>query len=324
MNPRRTTNRHLIRRWLLALSAVGIVLGIVVPGPAGATRLPDLQCGVNPTTDVRLRHDLTCEQGFRGGTDAPRVNIDLGGHKLEVINGTCSTFGPCGAVFDEASVTNGTVVGDLKDVRLVRRVRITGNVYLGETAGPASTLEHSVVRTGRVAVLSPDTTVTKNLLLGSGPLGGGVTFIDSLRNLTDEQITGNHIVGAGITVFDSCASCPDDVSGVIAGNIVTGSPGAGIDVSGQLPSLGRIDIRQNLVLFSGGDGIHVGPSPAPPEFGGGPIVLTRNRLIFNRGHGINSEWITTDPTLGVVDGGGNHAVRNGLQPGCIGVSCSLW
>ena len=42
------------------------------PAAAGATRAPDLQCGVNPTTDVRLRADLTCTDGFR--IDPPPIS----------------------------------------------------------------------------------------------------------------------------------------------------------------------------------------------------------------------------------------------------------
>ena len=42
----------------------------------------------------------------------------------------------------------------------------------------------------------------------------------------------------------------------------------------------------------------------------------------NGGHGINSEWVVSDPTKGVVDGGGNRARRNAVSPQCVGVACS--
>ena len=152
------------RALLLTAVIVGTIVGIGVTGqPAGATtRLPDLQCGVNPTTDVRLRADLTCDTGFAGDADhtgAPLVNIDLGGHTLTVTNGTCSFFGRCGAIFNEASVSNGKVVGDLKNVRRVSFVRVTGSVYLNENTPDPAVLEASTVRGGRVGILGPNSTV---------------------------------------------------------------------------------------------------------------------------------------------------------------------
>jgi hypothetical protein len=313
---------NLRRSVLTALLALGIVLGVAVP--AGATQAnhgSGLQCGVNPTSDVRLRADLTCTDGFRIDP-ANHVDVDLAGHRLTVTNGACTFSGPCGAIYGAASVTNGAVSGDLKDVTVVRKVRVTGSVYFEEsTAGP-SMLDRSVVRKGRVGIFGPDDTISRNDILGVGPLGGGIELIDSLRNISNVSITGNRIVGAGIRAFDSCGSCPGDISGVIAYNSISESTGNGIDLSGFLPSLGRIEITANTVRDNAGDGISIS-SLAPAGIGGGPVVLTGNRLIRNGGHGVNSTWTSTDPTLGVIDGGGNVARRNGLAPACIGITCSL-
>jgi hypothetical protein len=308
---------NLRRSALTALLALGIVLGITVPATAaGATHAPGLQCGVNPTTDVRLRADLTCTDGFRIAP-ADLVDIDLAGHRLTVTNGTCSSFGPCGAISGAASVANGTVVGDLKDVALVRKVRVTGSVYLGESVPGPSTLDRSVVRSGTVTVFGPDVTISRNDLLGNG-----INLVDSLRNISNVSITGNRIIGGGINIFDSCASCVGDVSGEISYNTIARSAGSGISISGFLPSLGRLEITANTIRDNTGDGITVS-SLAPAGIGGGPVVLTDNRLLRNDGHGVNSTWTSTDPALGVVDGGGNLARRNGLAPACIGITCSL-
>jgi hypothetical protein len=209
------------------------------------------------------------------------------------------------------------VIGDLKDVALIRKVRVTGSVFLGESTTGPSTLERSVVRHGTVSVFGPDVTISRNDLLG-----GGVALIDSLRNLSNVSITGNRIIGGGISLVDTCASCPGDVSGVISYNTIARSAGSGISISGFVPSLGRLEITANTIRDNAGDGISIS-SLAPAGIGGGPVVLTANRLLHNGGHGVNSTWTSTDPALGVVAGGHNVARRNGLSPACIGISCSL-
>ncbi|MGZ4759738.1 MAG: right-handed parallel beta-helix repeat-containing protein [Acidimicrobiales bacterium] len=309
------------RTWFTALLALGIILGVALPATAaGAIGQPGLRCGVNPTTDVRLRADLTCQDGFRVAGNP--VNIDLAGHTLTVVNGTCSSFGACGAIYGAASVTNGAVVGDLKDVRLTRKVRVTGSVYLGESTVDPSVLDRSVVRNGRVGIFGPNATVKDSDLIGAGPLGGGIGLFDSLRNLSDLSISGNFIDGGGIGLFDSCSSCPGDVSGLIAHNTIARAPGDGISIAGFLPTLGRIEITSNTIRDSVGDGIHVS-SGAPSGIGGGPVVLTGNRLNRNGGHGVFRDWTSTDPARGLLDGGGNVARRNGLTPACIGVTCKV-
>ncbi len=57
---------------------------------------------------------------------------------------------------------------------------------------------------------------------------------------------------------------------------------------------------------NGGDGILVG---VPGN------TLTANGANRNSGHGIEAE-------SGTIDGGGNHAHANGLQPDCVGIVCS--
>src|SRR3954468_5300113 len=72
--------------------ATGILLAL--PSyPVDASRVPDLQCGVTPTSSVRLRTDLTCSAPFTLPTDSPVLTIDLGGHTLTFTDPTC-TPGP--------------------------------------------------------------------------------------------------------------------------------------------------------------------------------------------------------------------------------------
>ena len=313
------------------------MLGVgVTSQAAGATTVEhDLQCGVNPTTDVRLRSDLTCDQGFRGGLDTPAVNIDLGGHTLTVTNGTCESPNSnsyCGAIFGEASVSNGKVVGDLQNVHRVSRVRVIGTVLIEDNvsgdAGP-SLVERSVIN-GCVAVLGPNATVQDNRISGGGAFCGGVYMDDSAKGLGNTQILGNRIAnapGAGIDVADNLGCiCPPDITGVIHGNTVVRSGGAGIDVRGALWTLGHLDIDGNTLRDNAGDGIRVSMGAfapfAPPGSSIGPVVVTGNRASGNGGHGIFTDVVSANPAFGVVDGGGNVARRNAVAPQCVGVACS--
>jgi hypothetical protein len=310
----------------LALVAAMAWVGLPAPSAGATTKLPSLQCGVNPTTDVRLREDLTCTGGFLN-VDGPRVNIDLGGHTLTVTNGTCHFFFECGAVFNAASISHGTIVGDLRNVGRVSHVHVVGNVYINEPylgGGGPGVLEHSVIRNGRVAIEGPNATVRDNRIIGGGVYGGGVQSLDDLINVGEMRIVDNrieHSPGAGISLFILCA-CPDDISGVIAGNTIESSGGPGIGVSGFLPALGRTEISHNTIRDNAGDGIAVAPSdPSVP--GSGPLTLTGNRTDRNGGHGIDIEWVTSGHVdKAVVDGGGNRARRNHVAPPCVGVVCS--
>src|SRR3954466_6710731 len=106
-----------------SLSSFGVVLALVaalalgLPAqPAGAARpsqLPDLQCGVAPTTDVVLRADLTCDTTLviPGGQSSVAHIIDLGGHTWTSLNGT--------VLIDSSGVTltNGTIAGSVIEDR---------------------------------------------------------------------------------------------------------------------------------------------------------------------------------------------------------------
>src|SRR5512142_1623844 len=97
--------------------ATGIL--VALPSyPVDASRVPDLQCGVNPTTSVRLRADLTCSEKFLLPADNPPLTIDLGGHQLTFTDPSCAPGPPitrCDITDQSGSATirNGTVDGSI-------------------------------------------------------------------------------------------------------------------------------------------------------------------------------------------------------------------
>jgi hypothetical protein len=94
-------------------------------------------------------------------------------------------------------------------------------------------------------------------------------------------------------------------------------------------------IVDNFITRNGGDGIHVLDSSVQVlrntarnnagtgiflSEGGDPIYLkhyfvANNAAVANDGHGIRVQ-------PGMIDGGGNTATRNGLQPDCVNLVCS--
>ena len=52
-------------RRIVAVIVLATGILVALPSyPVDASRVPDLQCGVNPTSSVRLRADLTCTERF--------------------------------------------------------------------------------------------------------------------------------------------------------------------------------------------------------------------------------------------------------------------
>jgi hypothetical protein len=336
--PARRGGRALDRRRRIGVAfAAALVVGVLGPfvavvGPAEAARPPDLVCGVSPTTDVRLREDLTCEHGFHGESGwspRPAVDIDLGGHTLTVTNDRCVRWlVGCGAISGYASVTHGTVVGDLVEIGLTSRVRLVGRAVLNpgyDSSITVNVFERSTVVDGSVEIVGSNVTVRDNRLERSS-----LWFDNLWAQLHNVQVLDNRIVDApapGIRVLEqfTCGPCPrGEISGVIAGNDVVRSAGAGIEVSGQLDSMGRLEIRGNTLRDNAGDGIRIDLSGLYqiPRHQFGPVILTANRADRNGGHGINSDWTSAMGSPGVVDDGDNTARHNGLAPPCVNVVCA--
>jgi hypothetical protein len=97
----------------------------------------------------------------------------------------------------------------------------------------------------------------------------------------------------------------------------------GILFRGDLRAVGALEISRNVIVGVAGDGIEVvGSEQGTPQItiSGGPVTIAHNLVAFNRGHGIDAPWMPGVPT-GIVDGGHNLAIANGLRPACIGVRC---
>ncbi len=325
----------MLRRIMVSLVASTlVVLGLAIQ-PATAAPLPDLQCGVNPTTNVVLRADLTCATSFDIGQDltTPPITIDLQGHKLTVTapDAQCRLNQPfldaarC-AIFAETKVLirNGTVVGSIglasqPDAGRVSNVLLGGDVWLTAAGG---TVAGSVV-SGTIHDFGLSATIHGNVIRN-----GGITFDDSFNGL-QLHVTSNRItksIGPGI--FGTVGGGGDfanDVVGEISSNTVSGSQGSGLEISGALANIGTLSIASNHFTNNRADGIRLTAvgDPGDTELGG-PVTVSGNVASRNDGHGIDASWITslTATGTGIVDGGGNVAHNDHLSPSCLGVICA--
>lgn len=338
------------RRTMVCAAVIVVLFGVggttEARGRPADPPLPTLECGTLPDHDVRLTADLTCTVPFTttwqpGDVRVPwvpyyweqRPTIDLGGHTLDIteIAVTCHPSAPravifCGIVGPYRYV-NGTVRGSVGNAASFDQVNVHGNVFLGYTAGAAPTGDASMRRSAVVD--------------GFVRVGSKAT-IERSRFVRARVDTLNNESGVVLDVHDNVfADSPGpaavhvvvsvlvrtDISATVEHNLIVGSEGAGVRVDGQEWALGPVDVERNLVLRSGGDGIVVRipafgfpPGTEPPPLEGGPVVLSGNLAVANAGHGIVVDL--GDPTRSfIVDGGGNRAFANALDPPCIGIVC---
>ncbi|MGZ4786325.1 MAG: right-handed parallel beta-helix repeat-containing protein [Acidimicrobiales bacterium] len=308
----------------IIVMATGIL--VALPSyPVDASRVPDLQCGVNPTTSVRLRADLTCSEQFLLAADNPPLTIDLGGHKLTFTDSSCAPGPP---------ITRCDIT-DLSGSATIRNGTVAGSISLGENhQAPARGTLSQLRVVGHVDLWGASTISSSQLYAGVSAFGavvldhntisGGVRVDDTLRT-TPLDIVDNVIVaspGAGIDInvsFDF-----DRVGGTIESNTIRNSVGDGILIHGQgANGLGELHVTANNLVGNGGDGIsYPQDNRFPSRVGIGPVVFARNTARHNAGHGIDiRDALTGDPAVGVFDGAGNTAKFNGLSPRCIGVDC---
>ncbi len=321
-------------RWILVIAAVAIVAFGLGAAPAGATGPPDLVCGVNPTTSVVLREDLTCDTSFDVGKagDQPPIVIDLGGHTLTVttpdapclLNEPSVSFAAC-AIFGETPtvVRNGTVVGSigLASQPIAGRashLTVHGDVWL---SGAGGFVHNNTIDGGFIRNTGSSAVVRANLIND-----GGVSFDDSFTGMT-VSIEGNVIVHSpadGIQgILGGGGEFQDDVIGDITGNTIDQAVLGGIDLGGALTNFGAFAVSGNRAMGSGFDGITIAGTDHPPtSYVGGPMTVSDNRVGRNLGFGINAPWVSNISDTGVVDGGGNQARQNGSAPACIGVVCT--
>ncbi len=318
----------LIRRLAVCTALLATTL-VLMMGHASATEVPTLQCGVNPTTDVRLDRDLTCANSFVIGDSSATtpLTIDLAGHTLTVTNpdATCK-FGQAGtscAVFGigpirmiDGSVRGGVGLGAVRGANDLFRVDVAGDIWV---SGVGGRIIKSSVTGGSVRVFSSTFT-----LKYSDIVNGGISFND-LDTQMAIDIEVNHILHsptAGIAgVLGQGGEFPNDLSGVIAANVITGPTGAGISLTGALTNIGGLALQGNRIFRSGADGILIqGVAIPPTPYLGGPVTLTHNTVIGSAGYGINAPWVTNLSGTGIVDGGRNLARHTTLSP-CVGIIC---
>jgi hypothetical protein len=318
-----------IRRLAICAALVVTTMTLSI-AHASATSLSDtLQCGVNPTTNVHLEHDLVCPHSFQVGTSSSTapITIDLGGYTLTVTSpdapcrfslpgATCAVFavGPVNLL--HGSIKGSVGLASVRAASRIRGVNIDGDLWM---SGVGGRLVASSVSDGSVRAFSSTVTVEDNFIHN-----GGISLNDTDTRMAI-AIGHNLIVGSpdvGIAgVFGGGGEFQNDVTGVIQGNVVTNSTGAGIGLSGALTNIGVLDIVRNRIWHSGADGIHIQGIAAPPTpYLGGPVTLTQNLAVGSSGYAINAPWVTNLSGTAIVDGGGNVDRASGSSP-CVGVVC---
>jgi hypothetical protein len=324
------THEHPRRRFrVLAGLAVMALATLAMPvRPAEAQVQTISACGTRVLVtngQVRLNRDLDCP-GLALLVLARNVQIDLNGHEVRS-RSLCEHNADegCGLFFGADSEGSSIFNGRLVDLALgsysadisFRRLNLVGSkVLLG---GLRNRLEDSFVSGGRVFLAHDGVAAHRNWLAG----GNAFELFNLDRAVRGFELNNNVVIGSqtdGVHL-STWFFFPNDVQGEIANNIFLGNAGDGIHFDNQLQDLGAITIHDNTFLANGGDGIDINGDKFPPlDIPGGPVTLANNHTIANGGYGITAGWVPGIPT-GIVDGGGNNAINNGLNPQCIGVTC---
>ncbi|MEA2660835.1 MAG: hypothetical protein QOH08_407 [Chloroflexota bacterium] len=176
-------------------------------------------------------------------------------------------------------------------------------------------------------------TVARNKVSGGGD---GIALLESDGNtVARNQVTGVGGVGIYLDAFgpDPTATTGAD-DNTIAHNQVSASGLAGIALFGA--SDGN-RLTSNVASASRGDGINGDPAGGIYIEASASNVLDDNTASKNSADGVritsagNTVKSTTaldnlrrgiDAVEGTIDGGGNHARGNGLEPQCTGVACA--
>jgi hypothetical protein len=321
--------RSAIRVFFAWSLCAAVLVATAARADAAQPRADGLTCGQTITESVTLSDDITCGERFvvqASATDD--VTIDLAGHTVTILEaaGSCypySLFGLCAFEGGSAAIVNGRVVGSLSGSFTGDHLTVEdGSIFL---RGGGAALRNSVLLGGWTWIAASDQTVEANWFVG-----GGVTVWNLDRGTPNLLIQRNIILlstapdtsgQGGIDVDATHFFGEDDITGSILDNWILGAGHDGILVHGVLQTVGALEIRRNVVWASAADGIHVeGFVEVPTPVVGGPVTLANNRVMDSGGHAINAPWIADQPS-GVVDGGGNVALRSGVTPPCVGLRC---
>jgi hypothetical protein len=139
--------------------------------------------------------------------------------------------------------------------------------------------------------------------------GGGIG-LDITEELFKVSVAGNSFTGAGVGL-KLTGTLTDSPVAEVTSNTFTRNGSSGLLVSVSDPDVARLEVTGNTFSRNGFD-------PGSEEQTAGAYAntgtFTGNTAVGNAGYGIEGR--------GVVDGGSNHARRNGSSPQCLGVVCT--
>jgi hypothetical protein len=264
-------------------AALAVAAACAVAAPANAAQL---HCGSTITKSTTLTKDITDCPGVGLRIGADDITLDLNGHTVSAAaKRNPKAHGILNEGYDHVTIRGGTVSGfGAYGVRLSHADRnvVQDMVMSGNFTG--------------IGLFESDRGLVSDNRMGSSRFVGA-----NLTGGKANRVVRNVIFdGAGPGVF--VHSSPDEpgIRHIVRGNELDGN---GIEI---LPGPRRTRVVENTIASAAADGIlNFEPSTS----------LRLNRTLNNALHGINAP-------NGAVDGGGNVASGNGLDPECAGVACA--
>jgi hypothetical protein len=292
----------------VVVTAAVLIMCVTWVSTASAAPVP-LTCDSTGTVmlvgdmSVRLSHDLACNVDLEG-RGSPAIN--LAHHTLHgnIINGARAIIGQPEST---PTIIDGTIDGDIvspgrtslpacNTIVTLKHVHMLGRVNESSVDLRHSELDGSIISVGQATV-------------HDSVVHGGVAS-DDFNCVTGVDIRNSTVGGVSFSVLNPLLDFRDQ-GGVISHSVIPG----GIHAQGIVLS----DLVVDHVLVSGcsGDGISIaGGTPARP--GLVTATFTHNTVTDCGGHGFNVQPTTN---VEIIDGGGNHASGNALDPQCIGIVC---
>jgi len=325
----------------LMASVAGVVaLGA---GPASATGTP-IACGMTITASVTLTKDLICT-GTALWVDqetAERVTLDLGGHSVSSDLTGCRALSDCATVVSTGGTTqNGRLHasggfaaveslagGDVYQDLVVDGASIEAGAHSGTRVQ-----NNTFVNGACFTAADMHVEVVDNRFVDGPP---GATAISGVR--TDGTFDGNTISGYGTGISIDT----DGWTNHVRNNTVLNTAGVGISLigaSGLNDSFGPAQVTGNYVSAAGGGGLILGGSGNFPTDQPTHVRVTNNVVLGSGGDGIHVADKATDVSLATnlaranahlgidspgssADGGGNIASGNGNPAQCVKVMCA--
>lgn len=322
-------------RSLLPLTVLALGVPLASSAQQGVT------CGATLTESITLTEDLYCAGPalvIPYGGSGP-ITLDLGGHTVSSTFPTYQKFDATIRVQPGGSVVrNGRVVttGVRPAIRFdsghntVEDLTIDGGaIAFSAFQSGSSVADSHFVNGGSVGCTDGSMSIQNSTFTGpssegTAAISGYLCAISASRNIIvgyphaiysndvvdrSNRLTDNVIDGGGISILRSV----DRAIHTVSGNQVTAAPENGILVTEftqpHLISHPRLNLKlnNNVVVGSGGDGIHI------LNNNGGDVTIAGNLALGNLGLGIDAANAT--------DGGVNRAGGNGDSLQCVGVLC---